>query len=123
MVPYSLTNNDGKYLTGIGNSDQWFAFVRERRRDLVQVELRLAATDLRIVPDVAECAADRLRGHRIRIRGDRLALSEVERSNVVEPHQMIGVRVREEDEVEPRDRVAKKLQSQIGRRIDQEMLA
>lgn len=29
VVPYSLTNNDGKYLTGIGNSDQWFAFVRD----------------------------------------------------------------------------------------------
>ena len=43
---------------------------------------------------------------RIRERVDRLALPEVEGADVVEPHEVIGVRVREEDEVEPRDRVA-----------------
>jgi len=29
VVPYSLTNNDGKYMTGIGTSEQWFSFVRD----------------------------------------------------------------------------------------------
>jgi putative urate catabolism protein len=29
VVPYTLTNNDGKYLTGIGNSDQWFVLLRD----------------------------------------------------------------------------------------------
>lgn len=29
VVPYSLTNNDGKYLTGIGNSDQWFTLLKD----------------------------------------------------------------------------------------------
>jgi allantoinase len=30
IVPYTLTNNDGKYAAGsVGTSDQWFAFVRD----------------------------------------------------------------------------------------------
>jgi allantoinase len=29
VVPYTLTNNDGKYLTGIGNSDQWFTLLKD----------------------------------------------------------------------------------------------
>ncbi|MBU8542502.1 MULTISPECIES: allantoinase PuuE [Roseomonadaceae] len=29
VVPYSLTNNDGKYNGVTGNADQWFAFVRD----------------------------------------------------------------------------------------------
>ena len=29
IVPYSLTNNDGKYTGPIGTSDDWFAFVRD----------------------------------------------------------------------------------------------
>ena len=29
VVPYSLTNNDGKYAGAIGNAEQWFAFVRD----------------------------------------------------------------------------------------------
>ena len=29
VVPYSLTTNDGKYMGAIGNSDQWFAMVRD----------------------------------------------------------------------------------------------
>jgi peptidoglycan/xylan/chitin deacetylase (PgdA/CDA1 family) len=29
VVPYSLTNNDGKYMTGVANSDQWFALLRD----------------------------------------------------------------------------------------------
>src|SRR5215510_4996988 len=29
VVPYSLTNNDGKYLGWVGTSEQWFAFVRD----------------------------------------------------------------------------------------------
>ena len=28
-MPYSLTTNDGKYMIGIGNSDQWFALVKD----------------------------------------------------------------------------------------------
>jgi allantoinase len=29
IVPYSLTNNDGKYAATIGNADQWFGLVRD----------------------------------------------------------------------------------------------
>jgi peptidoglycan/xylan/chitin deacetylase (PgdA/CDA1 family) len=29
VVPYSLTNNDGKYAGWTGTSDAWFAFVRD----------------------------------------------------------------------------------------------
>jgi allantoinase len=29
VVPYSLTNNDGKYAGWVGTSDDWFAFVRD----------------------------------------------------------------------------------------------
>jgi peptidoglycan/xylan/chitin deacetylase (PgdA/CDA1 family) len=29
VIPYSLTNNDGKYAGTIGNSDQWFGLVRD----------------------------------------------------------------------------------------------
>lgn len=29
VIPYSLTNNDGKFMGSIGTSDQWFAFMRD----------------------------------------------------------------------------------------------
>lgn len=29
VIPYSLTNNDGKYMGAIGTSDDWFAFMRD----------------------------------------------------------------------------------------------
>ncbi len=29
VVPYSLTTNDGKYMVGIGNSDQWFTLLKD----------------------------------------------------------------------------------------------
>jgi allantoinase len=29
VIPYSLTNNDGKYTGSMGTSDQWFSFVRD----------------------------------------------------------------------------------------------
>ncbi len=29
MVPYTLTNNDGKYAAGMVHSDQWFGLVRD----------------------------------------------------------------------------------------------
>ncbi|MGY4800586.1 allantoinase PuuE [Teichococcus aerofrigidensis] len=29
VVPYSLTNNDGKYAGAVGTSEQWFSFVRD----------------------------------------------------------------------------------------------
>ena len=28
-MPYSLTNNDGKYAGWVGTSDEWFAFIRD----------------------------------------------------------------------------------------------
>ena len=28
-MPYSLTTNDGKYMVGIGNADQWFTLVKD----------------------------------------------------------------------------------------------
>jgi allantoinase len=29
VIPYSLTNNDGKYAGWVGTSDEWFAFIRD----------------------------------------------------------------------------------------------
>jgi len=29
IVPYSLTNNDGKYVAGTGTGEQWFSFVKD----------------------------------------------------------------------------------------------
>jgi peptidoglycan/xylan/chitin deacetylase (PgdA/CDA1 family) len=29
VIPYSLTNNDGKYAGWVGTSEQWFSFVRD----------------------------------------------------------------------------------------------
>jgi len=29
VVPYSLTNNDGKYAGWTGTSDQWFSFIKD----------------------------------------------------------------------------------------------
>lgn len=29
VIPYSLTNNDGKFAGSVGTSDQWFAFIRD----------------------------------------------------------------------------------------------
>jgi len=29
VIPYSLTNNDGRYMGAIGTSDEWFAFMRD----------------------------------------------------------------------------------------------
>ena len=29
VVPYSLTTNDGKYMVGIGNADQWFTLLKD----------------------------------------------------------------------------------------------
>jgi allantoinase len=29
VVPYSLTNNDGKYMGWMGTSDQWFSFIKD----------------------------------------------------------------------------------------------
>ena len=29
IIPYSLTNNDGKFAGSVGTSDQWFSFVRD----------------------------------------------------------------------------------------------
>ena len=108
--------------TGIGHDVD--AVVRERLPDVDQVELRLAAADLGArVPDVAEGAAHGLRGRRAREGGDRLALAEVERADVVEAHQVIGVRMGEEDEVEPRNRIAQQLQAQVGRGVDQKVFA
>ena len=51
------------------------------------------------------------------------ALPEIEWADVVQPHQMIGMRMREEDEIETRNRLAKELQPQVRRRIDQKILA
>lgn len=37
VVPYSITNNDGKYAGWMGTSDQWFSFIRDAF-DMLQAE-------------------------------------------------------------------------------------
>ena len=91
--------------------------------DFVQIELRLAAADLRIVPDVAECAANRLGGRRIRECVDRFTLPKIEGTDVVQAHQMIGMRMREQDKVEPGNRIAQELRTQIGSGVDEKIFS
>src|SRR5947209_12580079 len=99
------------------------AFVREHAVNLVQVELRFAAADLRVRPDVAEGTAHGLRRRRAGEGMDGLALAEIEGADVIEAHQVIGMRVGEEDEVEARDRIAQQLGAKVGRGVDEEEAA
>jgi len=62
VVPYSLTNNDGKYMIGIGNSDQWFALVR----DAFDMLYREGATSPKMMSVGMHC---RLLGHAARAVG------------------------------------------------------
>src|SRR5260370_7469813 len=94
------------------------AFESKWAVDLVQIELRLSAADLRVVPDVAERAADRLGSRRVREGMDRLTLPEIERPDVVESHQVIGMRMGVDHEVETRDRIPNNLRPETQRRID-----
>jgi len=62
VVPYTLTNNDGKYLTGIGNSDQWFALLK----DAFDMLYREGATAPKMMSIGMHC---RLLGHAARAVG------------------------------------------------------
>ena len=62
VVPYSLTNNDGKYMIGIGNSDQWFTLVK----DAFDMLYREGATQPKMMSVGMHC---RLLGHAARAVG------------------------------------------------------
>ena len=62
VVPYTLTNNDGKYLTGIGNSDQWFTLLK----DAFDMLYREGATQPKMMSVGMHC---RLLGHAARAVG------------------------------------------------------
>ncbi len=62
VVPSSLTNNDGKYMIGIGNSDQWFALVK----DAFDMLYREGATQPKMMSVGMHC---RLLGHAARAVG------------------------------------------------------
>lgn len=62
VVPYSLTNNDGKYAAGMSTSDQWFALVR----DAFDVLYREGATQPRMMSVGLHM---RLSGHPARTAG------------------------------------------------------
>ena len=53
---------------------------------------------------------------------NRTALHSVVAPNLVQPHHMIGVAVREEDGVDSADVVRKRLGAQIRRRVDEHVL-
>jgi allantoinase len=62
VVPYTLTNNDGKYLTGIGNADQWFTLLK----DAFDMYYREGATEPKMMSVGMHC---RLLGHAARAVG------------------------------------------------------
>ena len=59
----------------------------------------------------------------VRVARDRRALQRVEAPQLVEPEDVIGVAVREEDRVDARDAVAQRLLPKIGRRVDEDARA
>ena len=72
VVPYSLTNNDGKYTGQTGTADQWFAFVRDafdmlRREGARRPKMMSVGLHMRLIGHPARAAGlERLLDHMMR---------------------------------------------------------
>ena len=85
------------------------------------IELRdAAAHPLEAVEHVEERPANRVPRLRVRVARDRTALQRVEAAHIVEAEDVVRVRVREEDRVDARDPVRKRLLAQVGRGVDED---
>jgi allantoinase len=75
IVPYSLTNNDGKYMASIGTADDWFAFVRDAfdllyREGATQPKMMSVGLHMRITGHPARAAGlERLLDHMMKHEG------------------------------------------------------
>ena len=86
-----------------------------------EINLRHAAALLRRrVEDVVKRPAQIHRGPRVRIRRNRGFLQDVEPSHLVQPHDVIGVAVGEQDRIDAGDTAGQRLLAKIGCRIDQD---
>jgi len=61
IVPYSLTNNDGKFFTALGSSEQWFSFVKDAfdvlyREGATQAKMMSIGMHMRILGHPARTA-------------------------------------------------------------------
>ena len=74
------------------------------------------------IENVIEGAAEDIESFSRRENRERGVLAHVERPNVVETENVIGVGVREEDGVEPLEADAKGLLAEVGRRVDDDVL-
>lgn len=69
VIPYSLTNNDGKYAGSVGTSDQWFSFIRDAfdmlyREGATQPKMMSVGLHMRLIGHPARAAGlERLLDH------------------------------------------------------------
>jgi len=76
-----------------------------------------------IVKDVREHAADDSKGLFVAVDGECCALANIERANIVEPENVVGVAVGKQNGVNTVEPDAKSLLAKIRRRIDDDVLA
>ena len=72
------------------------------------------------VEGVVKRAADVVPRRRRRIAGNRAALNPVEAADVVQPEDVIGVAVREEDRIDALDAGGQRLLPEVRRRVDED---
>ena len=76
-----------------------------------------------MVEDVGKAAPDGGHGFGGGVNRDGAALPEIEGPNIVQAHEMVRVRMREEHGIEPVDPGAQRLRPEVGRGIDQNVTA
>lgn len=75
VVPYSLTNNDGKYAGWVGTSEQWFSFVRDAfdmlyREGTSQPKMMSVGLHMRLIGHPARAVGlERLLDHVLKHKG------------------------------------------------------
>ncbi len=79
-----------------------------------------AAHPLHAVEGVVKRAADVVPRRRRRIAGDRAALDPVEAPDIVQPEDVIGVAVREEDRIDALDAGGERLLPEVRRSVDED---
>ncbi len=102
--------------------DDWHAKKFERAVDDVEGDARNRAERRRFIEDVRKCAAEDLEGLCGTVHGDCALLADVKGANVVEPEDVIGVAVGEEDGVEAIETDAQGLLAKVGRGVDDYVL-
>ena len=86
----------------------------ERPVDRVQCDLRNRADRGRFIKNISECPLQRGDGFQGRIYGQGRFLPQIKRANIVKPENVIGMRMREKNRVEPSETHAHRLESEIG---------